>query len=97
MRVYLSPRATRDLISIFLYLDARSKRGARNVMRSIRQSVRLIGEHPHAWQATDIHGTRVKSVQQYPFKIFYRILEDRDEVEILHIRHGAQRPWQGGH
>ena len=32
MRVYFSPRATRDLTSIFLYLDARSKSGARNVV-----------------------------------------------------------------
>ncbi len=38
MRVYFSPRATRELTSIFLYLDARSKSGARNVMRAIHDS-----------------------------------------------------------
>jgi len=73
MRVYFSPRATRDLTSIFLYLDARSKNGARNVMRAIRDSIRLISENPRAWQATDIEGVNVKSVRRYPFKIFYRV------------------------
>ena len=96
MRVYFSPRATRDLTSIFLYLDARSKSGARNVMQAIRGSVRLIAEHPLTWRETSIQGVRVKSVRHYPFFVFYRVPEDQDEVEILHVRHSAQRPWQGG-
>jgi plasmid stabilization system protein ParE len=96
MRVFFSPGATNDLTSIFLYLDARSKAGARNVMRAIHDSIPLIAEHPQAWPATDVQGVRVKSVHQYPFKIFYRILADQDEIEIVHIRHGARRPWQGG-
>jgi hypothetical protein len=33
-------------------------------------------------------GVRVLPVLRYPFKIFYRILEDR--VEILHIHHAAR-------
>jgi toxin ParE1/3/4 len=96
MRVYFSPRATRDLTSIFLYLDARSKSGARNVMRAIRDSVRLIAKHPLAWQGTNIPRVRVKSVRGYSFKVFYRVLEDRDEIEIVHVRHSARRPWRGG-
>jgi hypothetical protein len=40
MRVYLSPRATRDLTSIFLYLDARSKRGR---VTSCARSARAFG------------------------------------------------------
>lgn len=96
MRMYFSPRATRDLTSIFLFLDARSKNGARNVMGAIRDSVSLIAQHPQAWQATNIQGIRVKLVRQYPFKIFYRLLEDREEIEIVHVRHSARRPWQGG-
>jgi hypothetical protein len=30
---------------------------------------------------------------RYPFKIFYTF--DRDTLTILHIRHGARRPWDG--
>jgi plasmid stabilization system protein ParE len=95
MRLYFSPRATRDLTSLFLYLDARSKSGARNVMRAIHDSIQLIGEHPQAWQATNIEGIRVKSVRRYPFKVFYRVLQERDEIEIVHVRHSVRRSWQG--
>jgi plasmid stabilization system protein ParE len=28
---------------------------------------------------------------RYPYKIFYRVTDDR--VEILHIHHAAQQPW----
>lgn len=95
MRVYYSPRATRDLTSIFLYLDAHSKAGASNVMRAIRESVRLVAEHPDAWQSTDMQGIRVKVVRRYRFLIFYRVLEEQGEIEIVHVRHGARRPWRG--
>jgi len=36
---------------------------------------------------------QVVPLVRYPFKIFYRVLEDR--VRILHIRHTSRRPWQG--
>ncbi|MGI8526056.1 MAG: type II toxin-antitoxin system RelE/ParE family toxin [Pseudolabrys sp.] len=95
MRLYFSPRATRDLSSIFLYLDARSKGGARNVMRAIHDSIRFIAAHPHGSRVTDMQGAHTKTVRAYPFRIFYRILEDKNEIEILHIRHASRPPWQG--
>jgi plasmid stabilization system protein ParE len=36
---------------------------------------------------------RAVLVLRYPYKIFYRVRGDT--VEILHIRHTAQRPWVG--
>jgi plasmid stabilization system protein ParE len=34
-------------------------------------------------------------VKRYPFKVFYRVLDEQDEIEIVHVRHSARRPWQG--
>jgi len=39
-------------------------------------------------------GIRVFPLIRYPYKIFYRVLEDR--IRILHIRHTSRRPWIGG-
>ena len=69
-------------------------------MRAIRDSVRLIVEHPQAWRPTDILGIEVKLVRQYPFKVFYRILEEQHEIEIVHVRtrrggRGEARPAVG--
>ncbi|MEZ5787999.1 MAG: type II toxin-antitoxin system RelE/ParE family toxin [Xanthobacteraceae bacterium] len=36
---------------------------------------------------------RVIFVGDYPYKIFYRIRGSN--IEILHIRHTARRPWFG--
>jgi len=36
---------------------------------------------------------RVALLIRYPFKVFYRVLDDR--VRIVHIRHAARRPWRG--
>jgi toxin ParE1/3/4 len=38
-------------------------------------------------------GLHVVPILRYPFKVFYRVLDDR--VRIVHIRHTARRPWRG--
>jgi toxin ParE1/3/4 len=38
-------------------------------------------------------GIHVAVLVRYPFKIFYRVLDDH--IRILHVRHTAQRPWEG--
>jgi len=34
---------------------------------------------------------RVKVVARYGYKIFYSV--GLDSIEVLHVRHGARRPW----
>jgi plasmid stabilization system protein ParE len=31
---------------------------------------------------------------RYPYIVYYRV--QNDEVVIVHIRHGARKPWTGG-
>jgi plasmid stabilization system protein ParE len=42
-------------------------------------------------RASSRPGVRVVPLGRYPYKIFYRVTEDA--VEILHIHHAAQQPW----
>ena len=35
---------------------------------------------------------RVKVIVQYPYKVFYSV--HAEQVEILHVRHSARRPWE---
>jgi plasmid stabilization system protein ParE len=86
-----SPRARDDLRAIFQYLNERSPTGASNVMRAIYASVQFLAEHPYASQETSRLGMRVKVVNRYSFKIFYRVIDE--SVEIVHVRHTARRPW----
>ncbi len=94
MRVRYSPRASDDLAEIYQYLSARSPRGATNVMTSIYAAVEFIRRNPRAAEAA-IPGLRGKVVQKYNFKIFYRVIENDDIVEVVHIRHTSRKPWSG--
>jgi toxin ParE1/3/4 len=91
MKVHYRDRALADLDEIFQYIDKRSPSGARNVIDAISAAIDAIAEHPLGAQATSSPNIRVKIVRRYQYKIFY--LVGADKIEILHVRHGARRPW----
>jgi toxin ParE1/3/4 len=95
MKVRYSRRAAKDLPSIREYLSERSPRGAARVMVAIYAAVEFIRRNPHAAEMSTIPGVRGKTVQRYRFKIFYRVLEGDDVIEIVHIRHMSRQPWSG--
>jgi toxin ParE1/3/4 len=91
MKVRYRQLALIDLTEIFLYLSKRSPSGAQNVLAAINVAIKDIAENPLSSRKTSDAAVRVKIVRRYPYKIFYGI--GTDEVEILHVRHGARRPW----
>jgi toxin ParE1/3/4 len=97
MKVEYSNRAVADLDEI----SARSRRMfgdrvAQALEARIRAVIDRISEDPlSAPELEQRPGVRVVPLVRYPFKIFYRVFEDR--VRIQHIRHSARRPWEGGH
>src|SRR5262245_52884073 len=95
MKLHYSPQSRNDLVGIFTCLNERNPAGAQNVMRAIMATVEFIIDHPQAGRQTTDRWIRVATVRRYPFKIFYRILEDEDVLEIVHVRHAARRPWLG--
>jgi toxin ParE1/3/4 len=95
MKLRYSRRATIDLSSIHEYLNARSPRGARNVLTSIYVAIEFIRRHPEAAEFTSIRGVRAKIVRKYRFKIFYRLIAEENVIEIVHVRHTSRRPWIG--
>lgn len=88
------PSRLRGSQQIFDYLRKRSPSGARNVLASIRATIVELGEQPYSGYATDDPDVRVRFIDRYLYKIFYRVRAD--SVEIIHIRHTARRSWQGG-
>jgi toxin ParE1/3/4 len=95
MKIRYSPRATRDLEAIYEYLIQRSPKGTINVLTAIYASIEFIRRHPAATQVTTVPGIHAMIVQRYRFKIFYRILEADDVLEIVHVRHTSRRSWSG--
>lgn len=91
MIVRYRQRALTDLDEIFIYLNGRSPQGARNVLTAISAAIDDIAQNPLAARQTSDLTVRVKVGRRYLYKIFYT--PKGDEIEILHIRHGARRPW----
>jgi toxin ParE1/3/4 len=95
MKVEYSNRAVADLRKISA--DSRRAFGDR-VAAALEARIRAVVEHisrepriaPEVEQRPGLH---VAPLVRYPFKIFYRIFEDR--VRIQHIRHTSRRPWTG--
>ena len=91
MIVRYRQRALTDLDEIFTYLNERSPQAAHNVLIAISAAIDEVARNPLAARQTSDPTVRVKVVRRYLYKIFYA--PSVDEVEILHIRHGARRPW----
>ncbi|MGO8797680.1 MAG: type II toxin-antitoxin system RelE/ParE family toxin [Roseiarcus sp.] len=57
-----------------------------------REIIAHLAEHPEAAAPViERPGMRVIPLIRYPYKIFYRVFEDR--IRIPHIRHASRRPW----
>ena len=94
MRLRYSTRATRDLEAIYEYLVERSPRGATNVMAAIYGAVEFAQRNPEAAPiVARVAGVRGLLVHRYRFKVFYRVNQADDVIEIVHVRHTSRRPW----
>jgi toxin ParE1/3/4 len=91
MRVRYREQALADLEAIFRYLDERRPAGARRVIDAIHAAIMQVADRPLSARKTSDPAIRVKIVGRYHYKIFYQV--DADEIDILHVRHGARRPW----
>ena len=94
MRVRYTPRAFADREAIFEYLDKRNPRAAREVKAFIDKRVSSLQNFPTRHRLIKELNVRALWLGGYPFIVYYRV--GQDEVSIIHIRHAARRPWQGG-
>ena len=91
MKVRYRERALADLEEISAFIGERSPIGTINVLAAIHSAVRDVASNPLASRQTSDPEVRVKIVRRYLYKIFYTVGDG--EIEILHVRHGARRPW----
>jgi plasmid stabilization system protein ParE len=91
MRFRYRERALADLEEISAYITERSPIGAINVLAAIHAAIGEIALNPLGSRRTSDRQVRVKIVRRYLYKVFYTVTDNG--IEILHVRHGARRPW----
>jgi toxin ParE1/3/4 len=94
MRVRYTPRAFADREAIFAYLDSRNPRAAREVKAFIKKRVADLREFPRRSKLIKELNVHALWLGRYPYIVYYRV--GANEVSIVHIRHAARRPWEGG-
>jgi toxin ParE1/3/4 len=90
-------RAERDLASLYEAINAASSDAALNWYRGLKQAILSLGEHPNRCPLTpENRKLRHLSYGTKPhiYRVIYRVLEARKQVQVLHIRHGARRPFR---
>ena len=89
MKVVIRGKADADLDSIFNWINNDSKRAAAEVIRRIRTGCAgwASGSSPTRRSGLE-PGTRELVV--YPYIVVYEVHEDRGEIVVLSIVHGAQ-------
>jgi plasmid stabilization system protein ParE len=86
MKVEYWKRATADLRKVAQHSRAFGEMVAAAVEVRIREIFEQIAEYPESRPAViERPGVHVAALVRYPYKLFYRIFDDR--VRILHIRH----------
>jgi toxin ParE1/3/4 len=94
MRVRYTRRAFADREAIFEYLDKRNPRAAREVKAFIDKRVSSLQNFPKRHRLIEELNVRALWLGRYPYIVYYRV--GKDDVSIIHIRHAARRPWEGG-
>lgn len=94
MRVEYAKRAVADLKKVSADSKAFGDMVAAAVEVRIREVIGRISEHPNGRpRVVERPGVHVAALVKYPYKIFYRILDDR--IKILHVRHTSRELWNG--
>jgi toxin ParE1/3/4 len=93
MKVEYARRAVADLHKVSADSRAFGEMVAAAVEARMREIIANIREHPEGRPPViDRPGVHVAALVRYPYKIFYRILDER--VRILHIRHTSRQVWE---
>ncbi|HET7848527.1 MAG TPA: type II toxin-antitoxin system RelE/ParE family toxin [Pseudolabrys sp.] len=89
MKVIFTDEATRDLDEILTYISAHYPAVYRPFEKRLRTIITRMRNWPESGQEVDERpGVRSVPFIRYPYKIFYRVIQD--QIEVLHVHHSAR-------
>jgi plasmid stabilization system protein ParE len=94
-QVDLTRRAQRDLAQLYAEVDAGSSDAALIWYRGLKQAILSLEHHPSRCAVTpefDKLRHLLYGNKPHIYRIIYRLLEAKKQVDVLHIRHGARKP-----
>jgi toxin ParE1/3/4 len=93
-RVKILPRALRDLSEIYRAIGARDFKAAFIWYSGLKEAIRTLSSNadrcPMTPEAPDLRHLLYGS-KPHVYRVIYRVLERQNQVQVLHIRHGARQ------
>ena len=92
--VSLSSRAERDLARLYGEIHAGRSDAALKWYRGLKDAILSLEQQPNRCPVAPESGKLrhlLYGHKPHIYRAIYRVLEDRKQVEVLHIRHGARR------
>ena len=92
MKVIIRAAAHADIERIYEWIERDSPRNARSVTDRIYAAIENnLGFFPYVGHAGRARGTYEWVVRGLPYIIVYRVDEERDELTVVAVVHGARR------
>lgn len=92
--VNFTARAERDFACLFEEINAEHSAAALKWYRALREAILSLERNPSRCPVTRENANLrhlLYGRKPHVYRVIYRVLEKRKEVEVLHIRHGARR------
>jgi toxin ParE1/3/4 len=92
--VNFTERAERDFASLYEEIDAGNSAAALKWYKGLKRAILSLEELPYRCpmtRAKDQIRHLLYGKKPHIYRVLYRVLETRQQVEVLHIRHGARR------
>jgi addiction module RelE/StbE family toxin len=90
MKLIFDDRALGDLEGIYHWIAQDSPKSAKAVADRIFASTELLAPFPYMGRGGRDEGTREWVVPRLPYIVVYEVHEDRGEVIVVAVFHGAQ-------
>jgi toxin ParE1/3/4 len=93
-RVRMMPEASSDIARVFEHIERHSPQNAASVFEGLIDAIDSLSQFPHRYKvhrsARDPNRV-VRSMPVAPFILYYRVQEQHRMVQVLTVRHAAQR------
>jgi len=92
--VNVTHRAERDLAFLYDEINAEHSDAALQWYRGLKEAILSLEEHPNRCPVTPENANLrhlLYGHKPHVYRVIYRVLQRRKQVDVLHIRHGARR------
>lgn len=95
--VKITVRAERDLAHLYAEINAEHSEVALRWYRGLKKAILTLEKYPNRCPVTRENANLrhlLYGRKSHVYRVIYRVLADRKQVDVIHIRHGARQKFK---